>query len=248
MAILTSYLFATTGTMKSMQSFTPLFMWMTNGQRFTIKLTQFAEILGLSSQLDIPKKLHTGSVMAPREMTLMYILNIGFRAPRIEGILPHLVVLHRMTRRTLAPRIGDSDAIPTYERNLLDALMRFERFDVSDYIVDEIWNIAINPHRSCGFAPYIMCMIEVVAHERVCKDVAHESLCPVVPKDPRSHHTSSPPPVVAPTRTTCSDGASFASSSNSGFLRMFHDIFAMCRHIDQRMDVMEQRLEIVRRN
>jgi hypothetical protein len=71
MAILTSYLFATTGTMKSMQSFTPLFMWMTNGQRFTIKLTQFAEILGLSSQLDIPKKLHTGSVMAPREMTLM---------------------------------------------------------------------------------------------------------------------------------------------------------------------------------
>jgi hypothetical protein len=178
----------------------------------------------------------------------MYILNIGFRAPRIEGILPHLVVLHRMTRRTLAPRIGDSDAIPTYERNLLDALMRFERFDVSDYIVDEIWNIAINPHRSCGFAPYIMCMIEVVAHERVCKDVAHESLCPVVPKDPRSHHTSSPPPVVAPTRTTCSDGASFASSSNSGFLRMFRDIFAMCRHIDQRMDVMEQRLEIVRRN
>jgi hypothetical protein len=76
--------------------------------------------------------------MAQRQMTPMYILNNGFHAPRIDGILPHFAVLHRMTRRTLAPRIGDSDAIPTYERNLLDALMKYERFDVFDYIIDEI--------------------------------------------------------------------------------------------------------------
>jgi hypothetical protein len=75
----------------------------------------------------------------------MYILDSGFRAPKIDGILPHFVVLHRMMRRILAPRIGDSNAIPAYERNLLDALMKFEWFDVFDYIVDEIWNIAINP-------------------------------------------------------------------------------------------------------
>jgi hypothetical protein len=29
------------------------------------------------------------------------------------------------------------------------------RFDVFEYIVDEIWNITTNPLRSCGFAPYI---------------------------------------------------------------------------------------------
>jgi hypothetical protein len=76
--------------------------------------------------------------MAPGEMTPMYILNNGFRAPRIDEILPHFAVLHRMMRRTLASRIGDSDAIPAYERNLLDALMKYERFDVFDYIIDEI--------------------------------------------------------------------------------------------------------------
>jgi hypothetical protein len=168
-------------------------MWMTNGRRFNIRLTNFAELLGLSSHLDIPKKLHTGRVMALREMTPMCILNSGFCAPRIDGILPHFVVLYRMRRRTLVPRIGDSDAIPAYERNLLDALMKFERFDVFDYIIDEIWSIAINPQRSCGFASYIMCMIETVAHERFYKDVAHEMLCPAVPKDPRSRHTSPPP-------------------------------------------------------
>jgi hypothetical protein len=165
--------------------------------------------------------------MAPREMNLMYIPNSGFCAPKVEVILPHFFVLHQMMRRTLAPRIGDLNTIPAYEWNLLDALMKYERFDVFDYIVNEIWNIVINPQRSYEFAPYIMCMIEVVAHERFYNDVAHEPLCPTVPKDPRSHRTSPPPPIVAPTRTTHSDGASSSSSSNSGFLKIFRGIFAM---------------------
>jgi hypothetical protein len=122
-----------------------IFMWMINGWRFNIRLTNFAELLVLSSHLGIPKKVHTGRVMALREMTPMYIPNSGFRAPRIDGILPHFVVLHRMIRRTLASRIGDSDAILSYEQNLLDVLMKFERFNVFHYIIDDIWNIAINP-------------------------------------------------------------------------------------------------------
>jgi hypothetical protein len=53
-------------------------MWMTNGRRFHVKLAQFAHILGLSSQPDISKKLHSGRVMMPREMTPMYIQDSGF--------------------------------------------------------------------------------------------------------------------------------------------------------------------------
>jgi hypothetical protein len=131
------------------------FAWMTNGRRFTIKLTQFAQILGLSYQLDIPKKLHFRRVMMPREMTPMYNQNNDFQASKIDGLLPHFLVLHRMLRKTLSQRIGYYEAIPTYERNLLDALMKHVRFHVFEYIVDEIWNIATNPARSCGFAPYI---------------------------------------------------------------------------------------------
>jgi hypothetical protein len=50
-----------------------IFMWMTNDRRFHVKLAQFAQIPGLSSQLHIPKKLHSERVMMPREMTPMYI-------------------------------------------------------------------------------------------------------------------------------------------------------------------------------
>jgi hypothetical protein len=105
--------------------------------------------------LDIPKKLHSGRVVMPREMTPMYVQDDGFQPPKVEGLLPHFLVLHRMMRRTLAPRIGYSEVIPAYKRNLLDALIKPMCFDVFEYIVDEIWSIAINPLRSYGFAPYI---------------------------------------------------------------------------------------------
>jgi hypothetical protein len=140
-----------------------IFMWMTNDRRFHVKLAQFAQILGLSSQLDIPKNLHSGWVMMPREMTPMYIQDGGFQPPKVEGLLPHFLVLHQMRRRTLALRIGYSEAIPAYERNLLDALMKPVCFNVFEYIVDEIWNIATNPLRSCVFALCIQFMIESVA-------------------------------------------------------------------------------------
>jgi hypothetical protein len=185
--------------------------------------------------------------MSTREMTPMCDPDSEFCAPKIEGILPHFAVLHRMRRRSLVLRISDSDAIPTYERNLLDPIVKNEHFDVSDYIINEIWNIAINPQRYCGFAPYIMCMIEVMAHERLYKDAAHEPLCTAVPKGPARRHTS-PPPDVAPTRTNHSGGASSSSSSNSSFLKMFYGIFTMCCCIDQRMNVIECRIDIIRRN
>jgi hypothetical protein len=194
-------------------------MWMTNGWWFSVKLTQFAEILGLSAHPDNPKKLHTRRVMHTWEMTPMYDPDSGLCAPKREGILPHFAILHRMRKRMLAPRIGDSNAILTYERNLLDAIMKNEHFDAFDYIIDEIWNIAINPQRSCGFAPYIMYMIKVVAHERFYKDATHEPLRLAVPKGPACRHIS-PPPDVAPSRTTHHGGAS-SSSSNSEFLKMF---------------------------
>jgi hypothetical protein len=83
--------------------------------------------------------------MMPRETTPMYIPDSDFQAPKVDGLLPHFFVLHRMMRKTLALRIGYSKAIPTYERNLLDALIKNVCFDVFEYVIDEIWNITTNP-------------------------------------------------------------------------------------------------------
>jgi hypothetical protein len=92
-------------------------MWMTNGSRFNVKLAQFAQIIGLSFRLDIPKKLHSERVMMLRQMMLMYIMNNDFQAPKMDGLLLHFLTVLKMTRKTLAPRIGYLEAIPAYEQN-----------------------------------------------------------------------------------------------------------------------------------
>jgi hypothetical protein len=53
-------------------------MWMTNDRRFYVELAQFAQIHVLFSQLDILKKLHSGRIMMPREITPMYVQDGGF--------------------------------------------------------------------------------------------------------------------------------------------------------------------------
>jgi hypothetical protein len=187
--------------------------------------------------------------MMHREMTPMYVQDGGFQPPKVEGLLPHFFVLHRMMRRTLAPRIGYSEVILAYERNLLDALMKVVCFDVFEYIVDEIWNIATNPFRSCGFAPYIQFMIKSVTQEKLYKDVCHDSLCHVVPKDPRASHAgSSAVAATAPSRINHNGGAPSAPTTNSGILKMLQGIFAPCRCTDQRLDVVDHHLQIVRHN
>jgi hypothetical protein len=47
-----------------------------------------------------------------------------------------------------------------------------------------------------------------MAHEKFYKDVHHDSLRPVVPKDPRASHAGSfAAPAIAPSRITHSGGA-----------------------------------------
>jgi hypothetical protein len=124
--------------------------------------------------------------------------------------------------------------------------MKLVRFDVFEYIVDEIWNIATNPLRSCGFAPYIQFMIASVAQEKFYKDMHHDSLHPAVPKDPRASRAGSS--AAAPSRTTRSGDAPYAPATNSDILKILQGIFTTCWRTDQRLDVMDQRLQIVRRN
>jgi hypothetical protein len=92
-------------------------------------------------------------------------------------------------------------------------------------------------------------MIEMVTKEKFYKDSRHDPLRPAVPKDSRpSHDGSSASLTAAPSRTIRSSGTSSASSTNISFLKMFRGIFAMCQRTGQRLDAMEQRLQIVRRN
>jgi hypothetical protein len=92
-------------------------------------------------------------------------------------------------------------------------------------------------------------MIEYVAQEKFYKDVRHDYLRPAVPKDPMASRASSfAAPVDAPSCSTHSGGALSAPVPNSSILKMLRGIIATCRCINQRLDLMDQGLQIVRHN
>jgi hypothetical protein len=53
---------------------------------------------------------------------------------------------------------------------------------VSDFIWEEIKTISENPQRLCGYAPYIMHIIEKVSNRKFLKDTKHEPFKVLVPK------------------------------------------------------------------
>jgi hypothetical protein len=92
-------------------------------------------------------------------------------------------------------------------------------------------------------------MIVSVTQEKFYKDLHHDSLCPAVPKDPRASRAgSSTAPAAAPSCTTHSGGAPSAPTPNFSILKMLQGIFATCQCTDQRLYVMDQCPQIVRRN
>jgi hypothetical protein len=78
----------------------------------------------------------------------------------------------------LSPREGDSSRVPQYARNILHAISEEERFNVFDFIFQEIWNVVVSNNRSCAYAPYIMKMVENVSRKTFVKNIEHTKLWP----------------------------------------------------------------------
>jgi hypothetical protein len=75
-------------------------------------------------------------------------------------------------------REGDSFTVPQYKRNILHAIGEEERFNVFDFIFQEIWNAAVSNNRLCAYAPYIMKMIEKASKKAFVKNIEHTKFQP----------------------------------------------------------------------
>jgi hypothetical protein len=105
----------------------------------------------------------------------------------------------------MTPREGDSSNIPSYNWNLLVAMTPrphgFE-FSVFDFIWGEIKAISESPLKNCGYASYIMHMIEKVTGRAFGYDKEHHpiwiknDLWAPVEERRAATHRSSPPRAV----------------------------------------------------
>jgi hypothetical protein len=80
-------------------------------------------------------------------------------------MLPFYAYLNRLFRRTMTPREGNGTKILAYNKNILVTMAPnangFE-FSVFDFIWEEIKAVLENSLKSCGYAPYLMHMIDRV--------------------------------------------------------------------------------------
>jgi hypothetical protein len=110
---------------------------MTNGTKYSISIGRFASILGLGASAKHCLNLHDGNVLGLNEMASMYA-TFNFQDLTITNFKPELFVLHRVIRKTLAPREGDSSRVPQFDRNFLKAITEKAKFNAFYFILQEI--------------------------------------------------------------------------------------------------------------
>jgi hypothetical protein len=108
---------------------------MTNEVRYQSTAKVFAQHLNLQTHFKHQRSLHGGDPMVAAQLKHFYLPREVANAPTITGATPDVIHLHQMLRVILAPRIGDAPAIPSYERNLIDAIKKQEPFNIFDYIL-----------------------------------------------------------------------------------------------------------------
>jgi hypothetical protein len=221
--------------------------WMTDGVKYSISIGWFASILGLGASTKHSLNLHDGNVLGLSQMASMYDTP-DINAPTITNFKPKMIVLHRVIRKTLHLERRDSSRVPQFERNLLKAISEKTKFNAFDFIIQEIWNIAISNNCSCVYAPYIMALVEAVSKRTFVKDMEH------IPLHPMKQYNSLPPSatfVPSAAATSSSDERRTAASSSSGrstFFKLFKGLFSICQSNKQSMDVVCECQEVLLEN
>jgi hypothetical protein len=218
--------------------------WMIGGTKYSISIGQFASILGLRASTKHSLNLRDGNVLGLSQMTSM-CETPDFNAPTITNFKPEMIVLHRVIRKTLAPREGDSSRVPQFERNLLKAISEKTKFNAFDFIIQEMWNIAIFNNRSCACAQYIMALVETVSKRTFVKDVDH---IPLRSKNQYNSLPRSAPSVPSAATTSSSDEPHSSSSGCSDFFKLFKHLFSICQSNKQSMDVIHECQEVLHEN
>jgi hypothetical protein len=151
--------------------------WMTESQWYEVSYAQFARLFGFGWKDASRPRIHLFLKLEARKIKFIYPSSKQGNFGETINMLPFYAYLNRLYRRTMTPREGDGTKNSAYNKNILAAMAPnangFE-FSVFDFIWEEIKAILENPLKSCGYAPYIMHMIErVTARTFFCENEHH---------------------------------------------------------------------------
>jgi hypothetical protein len=204
---------------------------MTEGQWFEVTYAQFASLLGFGRNDASHPQIHMAFHLDVKDMKFMYPKSKRSNCGTTTDLLHFYVYTNRLFRKTMIPREGDDLKIPSYNKNIL-AVMAPNGYELSvfDFIWEEIKAISKSTLKSCGYAPYIMHIIERVTSRTFGCDKEHHQLR--IKNDLKTHiegssgatpsHDSSPP--------RAGRGSGRQSGKPPSSLRMmFGMIYGLCK-------------------
>jgi hypothetical protein len=159
--------------------------WITEGDWYHLTFDEFAIRFSFGQADKDCSGIHLHNLLEEEEMKFMYAPGQEMNAGSINGLYTFYSVLNRLFRKTICPRDGDPTNISQFAKNLLANMMdSTPPFSVMDFIREEIKGISMNPQKTCGFAPYLMFMIEDVTNRGFPKDGFHMPIKPNPSKKP----------------------------------------------------------------
>uniref|UniRef100_J3MVJ6 Aminotransferase-like plant mobile domain-containing protein n=1 Tax=Oryza brachyantha TaxID=4533 RepID=J3MVJ6_ORYBR len=120
--------------------------WLTEGEEYTMTMSQFATILGLDA-LDLNKpNIHAESPMSLEVVRTLYADRMPAGAlGSTKGLLPHYDLLLKLLKTTISPKSGDKTALTSHHHTLL---LRMRENAPPFSIMKYIWFVADCAHRS----------------------------------------------------------------------------------------------------
>jgi hypothetical protein len=118
-------------------------------------------------------------------MKFMYAPGLEGNVGTTNGLYTFHSVLNWLFKKTICLRDGDPTNISQFTKNLL-ASMRdgAPPLSVMDFVWEEIKCISMNPQKTCGFAPYLIFIIEDVTGKSFPKEGKHMPFSPNPTKKP----------------------------------------------------------------
>jgi hypothetical protein len=205
--------------------------WMTESQWYEVSYSLFARLFGFGQKDASRPKIHLALKLEARKIKFIYPRSKQGNFGETTDMLPFYAYLNWLFRRIMTPREGDGTKILTYNKNILATMAPningFE-FSVFDFIWVELKSILESPLKSCGYAPYLMHMIEKVTAQTFFCEKEHHPLwikndlrAPV--EDSRAAAPHSSPPTAARGRGQPRD------KPPSPIQKFFSLLFGMCK-------------------
>jgi hypothetical protein len=205
--------------------------WMIEGQWYEVPYAQFARLFRFGRKDASRPRTHLAVKLEARKIKFMYPGSKQGNFGETTDMLPFYAYLNWLFRRTMTPRDGDGTKILDYNKNILAFMAPnangFE-FSIFDFIWEEIKVVWENPLKSCGYAPYLMHMIErVTARTFFCEKehypllIKNDLRAPVEDRRVAAPQSSSP-------RATRGRGQ-HGDKPPSPIRKIFSFLFGMCK-------------------